>query len=130
MSKFGAKSLNTTGKASRGNISVRAIKKLYSNHTDELQSWQRKLGDVDQDAHYLVWKVMCEPQADADSSKAFSQPGDSGALVLNENNELVGMLFGSQTGPGRKTHTSFFTSWASIAQGFKKSSRRSLHCPR
>jgi hypothetical protein len=119
VTKFGAKSWNTSGKVYRGNISIRAIESLYSGHTDELKIWKDELDYVDQDAHSLVWRVMCEPKADDERREPFSLPGDSGSLIRNEDKELVGMLFGSQTSSSGQ-HASFFTSWTSIAHSFNQ----------
>lgn len=69
---------------------------------------------------------MCEAKAHSDSNAAFSLPGDSGALVHNENNELVGMLLGSNTGRDKMAPTSIFTSWTAVAQSFNENDPKML----
>jgi hypothetical protein len=114
----GASSVRSDGKVSIKRMNLRGIEILYPR---ELYGGSYKTDIDDPDEIYKLWAIRPV------SSKHFSQPGDSGAWVLHDHSELVGMLLGLSTRVDDSTSESIFTSWSSVLGSIEANPRvRSL----
>jgi hypothetical protein len=111
----GASSSEAVGEVGTKKLSLLAIERLYPREVYGLY-----YGDDIDDSDEIIYETWVVKPV---SSRQFSQPGDSGAWVLNDNAELVGMLLGLWTPRNGAPPLSFFTSWSSVADCIEANSR-------
>jgi hypothetical protein len=116
----GASSSEAVGEVGTKKLSLLAIERLYPREVYGLY-----YGDDIDDSDEIIYETWVVKPV---SSRQFSQPGDSGAWVLNDNAELVGMLLGLWTPRNGAPPLSFFTSWSSVADCIEDLPTRSGIC--
>jgi hypothetical protein len=97
--KMGAKSGHTVGK-------VVSVDKDINGPVDYSDYWL-PAGDSFTFSNLIMIVFWDEAADDFDPTQSFGQGGDSGSVVYNENNEIIGLYFGSHFNPATGRHFAF-----------------------